>query len=90
MLSHHSPQASIGVAKNKLLARMATSAAKPNGQCVLLDDAEAEDRLLLSKAIRDIPSVGFKIGKELEGLDPPVSSFLCSAPGIATSSPLQL
>ncbi|MCS7145933.1 MAG: DNA polymerase IV [Nitrososphaerota archaeon] len=57
---------SVGVAKNKLLAKMAADDAKPDGLMVLRPGAE--EAYLRPKPVKDIPYVGGKTAKRLQEL----------------------
>lgn len=56
---------SAGLGPNKLIARLATAAAKPDGQRVLLDPADI-DQHLGSLPVRELPGLGYMGRKKLE------------------------
>ena len=56
---------SAGLGPNKLLARLATAEAKPDGQKVLLDPAEVDDHLR-SLAVSKLPGLGWKGQRKLK------------------------
>lgn len=55
--------ASIGVASNKLLAKLATDRAKPDGSFVSKEYSE----LLRDLKLLDLPGIGYRIGQKLDG-----------------------
>ncbi|CAD5115879.1 DgyrCDS4817 [Dimorphilus gyrociliatus] len=59
--------ASIGIGKNLLLARLATKKAKPNGQFLMKE----EESLAIIKElpVRNLPGVGWALGKKLDTLN---------------------
>ena len=56
---------SAGLGPNKLLARLATAEAKPDGQRVLLDPAEVDDHLR-SLAVSKLPGLGWQGQRKLK------------------------
>lgn len=56
--------ASVGVAQNRLMAKVASDFAKPNGLFILLPGYE--ENFLKTLPIRNLPGVGQKLEKELE------------------------
>ncbi|XP_070561511.1 DNA repair protein REV1-like isoform X2 [Ptychodera flava] len=56
-------RASVGLAANILLARMATRVAKPNGQFYLEPDNVAE--FIKTQLVKDLPGVGWSLGHRL-------------------------
>lgn len=58
--------ASVGIARNFILARMATRKAKPNGQLILLPNKESD--LLLAEDVTSLPGVGRSLGKRLNAM----------------------
>ena len=57
--------ASAGLGSNKLLARLATAAAKPDGQRVLLEPADVAEHLG-ALPVRQLPGLGYKGRRKLE------------------------
>ena len=58
--------ASVGVAANKLVAKVASDAAKPDGVCVV--PAGGEAAFLAPRPVRDLPMVGAKLEERLARL----------------------
>lgn len=58
--------ASVGVAANKLVAKVASDAAKPDGVCVV--PAGGEAAFLAPRPVRDLPMVGAKLEEQLARL----------------------
>ena len=58
--------ASVGVATNKLVAKVASDAAKPDGVCVV--PAGEEAAFLAPRPVRDLPMVGAKLEERLAAL----------------------
>lgn len=58
---------SVGVAPNKLLAKLASRAAKPDSLVVVLDNEEAIQRLLAPTPIERLPGMGGKVAGTLAG-----------------------
>jgi DNA repair protein REV1 len=58
--------ASAGISTNKLLARMATKKAKPNGQLLISENGEEVMSFMKSFKLRDIPGVGRKLSAKIE------------------------
>lgn len=58
---------SVGIGKNKLLARLATKQAKPNNQFFI--SPENIENFMEKLDLNDLPGVGRKIGKELKSLN---------------------
>ncbi|KAK8568205.1 hypothetical protein V6N13_106139 [Hibiscus sabdariffa] len=56
--------ASAGIAKNMLMARLATSTAKPNGQCYI--DPEKVDEYLDPLPIKALPGIGHVLAEKLK------------------------
>lgn len=56
--------ASAGIAKNLLLARLATRSAKPNGQCFI--PSEKVDEYLNNLPIKALPGIGHTLGEKLK------------------------
>lgn len=59
--------ASAGIASNKLLARLATKRAKPNGQFYLRDEKAAE--YMANLPVHELPGVGWSTSRRLEELN---------------------
>lgn len=60
--------ASAGIGPNMLLARLATTKAKPNGQMRLLPDSQASRVFLTSLQATELPGVGWATSKRLQQL----------------------
>lgn len=56
--------ASTGIGSNLLLARLATKAAKPNGQYMV--DHDKIDQFIEKQLVKDLPGVGYVLQKNLE------------------------
>ena len=59
--------ASIGIGPNRLLARLATKRAKPDGLHALHSVAEGRT-LLAGESVRELPGVGYQIAQKLEAI----------------------
>ncbi len=58
--------ASVGIAANKLVAKVASDAAKPDGLCLVAAGGEAD--FLAPRPVRDLPMVGAKLEARLSDL----------------------
>lgn len=70
--------ASAGISRNILLARLATSKAKPNGCCVVTESEAAS--LIGPKEVRKLPGVGRKISNRLADMNITTCEHLSSMP----------
>eukprot|EP00347_Sterkiella_histriomuscorum_P000280 403376484 len=60
---------SVGIASNKMLAKICSELNKPNGQSYLAFDADKIEEFMRAKKVRDVPGVGRVHEQVLIGLD---------------------